>query len=297
MTNPQIIEQHGSRIIAALEHAWAAIQDSPPRRARRRHRDRGRVQPERHPRGLPAARPPLARTMGPRRPGRSRVPPSCSSPGSCWRPGAGRSWRSCCTRPPTPWPPGAASKTPAPPGTATTTSGSSPSPPSWACAAPTCPDKITGWSHCTLHGQAAYDAWAEVTAGIDAARLPFLIDLARPARPGGGDGGAAARTRAATARAQPAKRGGRRVAVECACQPEPRRLQLTPKQIEDGPIICGLCRAPFELPEDDPGPAMTARPAPRQRGAMRARHAHATEVSFNSFHIIHHFIALGNETI
>ena len=54
---------------------------------------------------------------------------------------------------------------------------------------PDVPDKITGWSHCTLHGQAAYDAWAEVTAGIDAARLPFLVDLVSPARPGGEDGG------------------------------------------------------------------------------------------------------------
>lgn len=51
------------------------------------------------------------------------------------------------------------------------------------------PDKITGWSHCTLRGLAAYDAWSEVTTRIDAARLPFLIDLASPARPGGEDGG------------------------------------------------------------------------------------------------------------
>ena len=77
---------------------------------------------------------------------------------------------------------------------------------------PDVPDKITGWSHCTLHGQAAYDAWAEVTAGIDAARLPFLVDLARPARHGGGDGG---RTRATTARASPPNGavGGRRSSV------------------------------------------------------------------------------------
>ena len=68
------------------------------------------------------------------------------------------------------------------------------------------PNKITGWSHCTLHGQAAYDAYADVVAGIDAARLPFLIDLASPARPGGGGGG---RTRATTARAsQPSAAGG-----------------------------------------------------------------------------------------
>ena len=25
---------------------------------------------------------------------------------------------------------------------------------------------------------------------------------------------------------------------------------MTPKQIEDGPVICGLCNAPFEVPED-----------------------------------------------
>jgi hypothetical protein len=50
--------------------------------------------------------------------------------------------------------------------------------------------------------------------------------------------------------AKPKKRGGRRVAVECGCQP-PRKLHMTPKQIEDGPVICGLCRAPFEAPEAD----------------------------------------------
>ena len=48
---------------------------------------------------------------------------------------------------------------------------------------PDVPDKITGWSHCTLHGQAAYDAWAEVTAAIDAARLPFLVDPGPPGPP------------------------------------------------------------------------------------------------------------------
>ena len=90
---------------------------------------------------------------------------------------------------------------------------------------PDVPDKITGWSHCTLHGQAAYDAYAEVTAGIDAARLPYLIDLASLGRPGGGDGG---EDQDGDGPGTPPKRGGRRVAVECACQPEPRRLQLTP---------------------------------------------------------------------
>ena len=114
---------------------------------------------------------------------------------------------------------------------------------------PDVPDKITGWSHCILHGQAEDDAWAEVTAGIDAARLPFLPDLARP---GGGDGtGKGGEDQGGEGPGMPAKRGGRRVAAECACQPEPRRLQLTPRQIEDGPILCGLCRTPFERSGDN----------------------------------------------
>ena len=178
----------------------------PPRRARCRDRDRGRVQPEGTPEGyqLRGHHWPERWVLGGQ--DQPRLP-SCSSPGSCWRPGAARWWRSCCTKPPTPWRPGAASRTPVPPATATTTSGSSPWRPSWACASPDVPDKITGWSHCTLHGQPAYDAWAEVTAGIDAARLPFLIDLARPGRPGRGTE-TAARTRATTARASPPSGAG-----------------------------------------------------------------------------------------
>jgi hypothetical protein len=113
---------------------------------------------------------------------------------------------------------------------------------------PDVPDKITGWSDCTLTGQEAYDAYADVAAGIDRARLPFLADPARPSRPGGGGGG---EDQGDGETGTPKKRGGRRVPVECACQPEPRRIQLTPKQIEDGPIMCGLCCASFEPPEDE----------------------------------------------
>ena len=110
---------------------------------------------------------------------------------------------------------------------------------------PDVPDKVTGWPNCTLTGQAAYDAYADVVAVIDTARLPFLVDQPGTAGAGGGD------DRGDDGPGKPAKRGGRRVAAECGCQPEPRRIQLTPKQIEDGPIICGLCCAPFELPEDE----------------------------------------------
>ena len=114
--------------------------------------------------------------------------------------------------------------------------------------APDTPDKVTGWSGCTLTGQPAFAAYAEVADAIDRARLPFLADPAIPAGPGNGGGGDQGD---GDGPGKPAKRGGRRAAVECACLPEPRRIQLTPKQIEDGPIICGLCCAPFELHEDD----------------------------------------------
>jgi len=112
---------------------------------------------------------------------------------------------------------------------------------------PDVPDKITGWSQCTLTGQAAYDSYTKVVAAIDTARLPFLTDPSIPAGPGEGGEEDQSDDRPG----KPAKRGGRRIPAECACLPEPRRIQLTPKQIEDGPIICGLCGAPFEPPEDE----------------------------------------------
>jgi hypothetical protein len=45
---------------------------------------------------------------------------------------------------------------------------------------PDVPEKVTGWLDCTLTGQAAYDAYADVAAGIDRAQLPFLVGLATP---------------------------------------------------------------------------------------------------------------------
>jgi hypothetical protein len=112
-------------------------------------------------------------------------------------------------------------------------------------AGPARPEKVIGWSGCRITDEttAAYD---DVIAAIDSARLPFLPD-GRP--DGGGDGGGEDQGDGG-GEDKPKKRGGRRVAVECNCQP-PRKLHMTPKQIEDGPVICGLCRAPFEAPEAD----------------------------------------------
>ena len=103
---------------------------------------------------------------------------------------------------------------------------------------PDSPDKVTGWSSCRLTGE-TIGSYAEMTAAIDRARLPFLVDLTIPAGPGGGGG--EGEDLGEDGPDKPAKRGGRRVAVECACRPQLRRIQLTPKQIEDGPIVCGLC--------------------------------------------------------
>ena len=70
---------------------------------------------------------------------------------------------------------------------------------------PDVPDKVTGWSNCTLTGQAAYDAYADVVAAIDTARLPFLVDQPGTAGPGGGGG----ETRATTGQAsQPSAADG-----------------------------------------------------------------------------------------
>jgi hypothetical protein len=114
-------------------------------------------------------------------------------------------------------------------------------------AGPARPEKVIGWSDCRITDQttAAYD---DVISAIDSARLPFLPD----GIPSGddGDGGGEDQGGGGDGETKPKRRGGRRLAVECACQP-PRKLHMTPKQIEDGPVICGLCAAPFEAPETE----------------------------------------------
>ena len=72
---------------------------------------------------------------------------------------------------------------------------------------PDSPDKVTGWSGCTLTDATA-DRYAEVTAAIDTARLPFLVDQAIPAEPGDGGG----EDQGEDGPGKPRKRGGRRAA-------------------------------------------------------------------------------------
>ena len=251
MTSPKIIEQHGSRIIAALEHAWAAVQDTHPdvpdvvivtgagsnqKGTPEGYQLRGHHWPERWVLGgQDQPRAPELFVAGELLAAGGRAVVEVMLHEAAHALAAQRGIKD------------------------TSAAGNRYHNKRFVALAaelglrgPDVPDKVTGWSNCSLHGQSAYDAWADAAAGIDAARLPFLIDLARPGRPGGGDGaGDGGEDQGDDGPGKPAKRGGRRVAVECACQPEPRRLQLTPKQIEDGPIVCGLCCAPFEVPEDD----------------------------------------------
>ena len=108
-------------------------------------------------------------------------------------------------------------------------------------------EKVIGWSGCTLTDETA-DGYAEIIKAIDTARLPYLADIGLTGGDGtgtgedgdgqgGGDG-------------KPRKRGGRHVATVCGCTPA-RRLQLTPKQLEDGPIVCGNRREEFRTTEEE----------------------------------------------
>jgi hypothetical protein len=108
------------------------------------------------------------------------------------------------------------------------------------------PDKVIGWSNCPITGQAAA-FYSGLIDAIDSAQLPFLPDSTQP---GSGNDGGQDHGDDQDGKDKPAKRGGRRTSTECGCQP-PRKLHLTPRQIEDGPVICGLCHTPFEPPDDD----------------------------------------------
>jgi hypothetical protein len=101
-------------------------------------------------------------------------------------------------------------------------------------SAPDKPHPTIGWSECTLGDETAA-LWAPTIARIDAAALPFL-DGVRVASEGTEEG-------------KGGRSGTRRSAV-CKCDP-PRRLSITPKQLDSGPILCGVCREKFEPADDE----------------------------------------------
>jgi hypothetical protein len=96
--------------------------------------------------------------------------------------------------------------------------------------------KVLGLSDVQLSDETA-ERYAQTIKALDDAALAYLLDLTELATGGEeGDGGEAGK--------KTGGRSGRRHAVECACEP-PRRLQLTPKALDDGPVLCGNCREPF----------------------------------------------------
>ncbi|MFE7664736.1 hypothetical protein [Streptomyces celluloflavus] len=120
---------------------------------------------------------------------------------------------------------------------------------------PSAPIKTHGWTNCSLPDETA-ERYADVIAELDAAALPYLGASPAPSAgeddehqgddaDGEGDDGA---------REEPEKkrRAGKRFAVECECE-TPRRLQISPKSFEDGPLICGVCAKRFEPVGQDEG--------------------------------------------
>lgn len=91
-------------------------------------------------------------------------------------------------------------------------------------------DRSHGFAFMTLGDEAAekYKPWYEAFDGLPNLKGNLLINLGRAAGPVPGTG-----------------RNGKRFAVQCRCVPA-RRLQVSPRALETGPITCGVCREDFE---------------------------------------------------
>ncbi|GAA3224998.1 hypothetical protein [Nonomuraea helvata] len=124
------------------------------------------------------------------------------------------------------------------------------------------PDTGIGFSACTLEDATAA-AYAPTIEEMDAAALAYLVDLDELLNSVvvtgtgidlGEEGGEVSPVSTPGTGTTKRRRSGRRVPAECGCTP-PRRIQLTPKALEDGPLICGLCEKRFKAPElDSEGP-------------------------------------------
>ncbi|MGW1839611.1 hypothetical protein [Streptomyces sp. NPDC002067] len=110
------------------------------------------------------------------------------------------------------------------------------------------PMKTYGWTDVTLPEETA-QRYAEVVAELDAAALPYL-GAAPAAALGGDDEDQGADDEDAGTKKPKKKRAGKRYAVVCRCD-TPRRLQVSPKALEDGPILCGNCTQPFAPEQSD----------------------------------------------
>lgn len=103
-------------------------------------------------------------------------------------------------------------------------------------AVPSKPTSPDGFTETTLTDATRTDYGPELQH-IDQARLAYLHAPTLVEDEGGGDDEGAGTTRGRI-------RAGQRVKAVCGCGRG--GLQLTPAALDEGPIVCGLCGAPFQ---------------------------------------------------
>lgn len=108
-------------------------------------------------------------------------------------------------------------------------------------------EKVIGFSECLITA-ATVSRYASVIRKLDAAAL------ARIEAPGKGEDEGQEQEQDEDGKKEGPRggkgRAGKRLAVACACE-KPRRMQVTPKLLEGGPILCGTCREPFQPVEPE----------------------------------------------
>lgn len=110
------------------------------------------------------------------------------------------------------------------------------------------PDATIGYSAVVLT-DAARETYAETIAALDEAIAVYLDTFAGLSLQGGQEGGDGAKGLAAPGAAPKGKSRNNPKAV-CGCE-EPRILRASKKVLEEGPILCGLCREEFQVVEED----------------------------------------------
>lgn len=95
---------------------------------------------------------------------------------------------------------------------------------------PEVPSKAIGYSQCEITDETAeqYAMWIGAFDGLPALEMTSMAAAVGLVGRG---------------------RGGKRLGVECQCVPA-RRLQISPKALETGGIICGVCEERFEESSD-----------------------------------------------
>ncbi|RSM93787.1 hypothetical protein DMB42_52030 [Nonomuraea sp. WAC 01424] len=111
---------------------------------------------------------------------------------------------------------------------------------------PAKPSKAHGFSACEIT-EATIAEYEITLKELTAAQVAYLTDLHETGgTTGGGDDEEEGEGGKKGGKGK--GRAGKRFAVECQCTPA-RRLQVSPKTLEDGPVICGRCGEQFAAVE------------------------------------------------